>query len=611
MQPLNLAPDAPWRERFRVPIVAYTQLARMNPSRGLALTNRTGIYQLHAWDVQTGELRQMTNAPAGVVFGGISPDGNHIYYLSDTQGNEIGHYVRVPFEATLDTTPEDITPDLPPYASFSMSQSLSGRVIGFTAAGRDGFKMYTIRLNEGDRLTAPELLYRSERMSFGPTLSFDGEYAVVATTEKSQYLNMSLMAFNLKSSDSAQKVLVLSEEDDEGSIQPVGFAPMPGDTRLLATTNVTGFKRPLIWDVKTGDRTDLPFTGMEGEITAQDWSPDGKCILLTQFREAQYQLYVYDLDKSTLHKLNHPSGTYSGSYFYSNDEIFTNWQDATHPTRLVALDAQTGELKRTILDVANAPSGREWRSVTFPSTGGATIQAWLATPEGEGPFPTIIDIHGGPTAVQTETYDASGQAWLDHGFAFMSVNYRGSVTFGREFEQAIYGRLGELEVDDLVAARNYLVQNRIAEPDSILLTGGSYGGYLTLQTAGKRPELWAGGMAVVAIADWRLMYEDQAETLRGYQRSLFGGTPDELPEQHAASSPITYANQLRAPLLIIQGSNDTRCPARQMEVYVDKLNTLGKEVQIEWFDAGHGSRANEQNIEHQELMMRWAYRVLG
>lgn len=611
MQPLNLEPDATWRERFRVPLVVGTQIARMNPAAGLAVTNRSGVFQLHAWDVATGELRQMTDAPAGMTFGGISPDGSHIYYLQDKGGDEIGHYVRLPFNATLDTPPEDLTPDLPPYASYSLSQSLSGRWLGFTAGDADGIKIYTIEMNEGDRLTPPRLLYRSPRMAFGPLLSFDGEYAVIATTERSQYINLSLMAFRLASQDEQQKVLVLTEADDEGSITPLGFAPLPGDTRLLATTNLTGFDRPLIWDVKTGERTDIPLLGMDGDIKAIDWSPDAKRILLIQFVQAQYQLYVYDLEHSTLNKLHHPAGTYSGGYFYSNDELFINWQNAVNPTRLVALDAQTGEQKRVVLAVDEAPKGREWRSVSFPSSGGAMIQAWLATPEGSGPFPTILSIHGGPTAVQTEVYAPGAQAWLDHGFAYISVNYRGSTTFGRDFEHAILGQLGELEVDDMVAAREYVIRNRIAQPDSILVAGGSYGGYLTLQALGKRPELWAGGMAMVAIADWRLMYEDQAETLRGYQRSLFGGTPDELPDQHAASSPITYADQIRAPLLIIQGRNDTRCPVRQMEVYVQKLHDTGKEVQIEWFDAGHGSRAIEQNIQHQELMLRWAYRVLG
>jgi dipeptidyl aminopeptidase/acylaminoacyl peptidase len=100
------------------------------------------------------------------------------------------------------------------------------------------------------------------------------------------------------------------------------------------------------------------------------------------------------------------------------------------------------------------------------------------------------------------------------------VNYRGSTTFGKAFERAIWGRLGMVEVEDLVAARNWLVEQQIAEPEAVLLTGWSYGGYLTLQTLGRYPDLWAGGMSGIAIADWTTMYEDDAETLRGYHSCL-------------------------------------------------------------------------------------------
>jgi dipeptidyl aminopeptidase/acylaminoacyl peptidase len=118
-------------------------------------------------------------------------------------------------------------------------------------------------------------------------------------------------------------------------------------------------------------------------------------------------------------------------------------------------------------------------------------------------------------------------------------------------------------------------------------------------------------MAEVAIADWFLMYEDQAETLRAYQRSLFGGTPSEKPEAHQAASPITYAEHIKASILVIQGRNDTRCPARQMQAYEAKLKSLGKLIQIHWFDAGHGSKATEQQIEHQSLQLQFAYSLLS
>jgi dipeptidyl aminopeptidase/acylaminoacyl peptidase len=194
----------------------------------------------------------------------------------------------------------------------------------------------------------------------------------------------------------------------------------------------------------------------------------------------------------------------------------------------------------------------------------------------------------------------------------VSINYRGSTTFGKDFEESIWGNLGELEVEDMVAAYDFLVKKRIAAPDKVFLTGWSYGGYLTLQALGKHPDLWAGGMAGIAISDWTMSYEDAAETLKKYCVAIFGGTPEEKPEQYRKSSPITYAENVRAPVLIIQGRNDTRTPARPIEVYEQKMKSLGKEIKVVWFDAGHvGPFAQvEQAINNQELMMDFATRVI-
>lgn len=602
LKDLDIRNDAPWKQRFRAPSIAWASLASSNPGRGVVCTNLDGIMQLYAWDVVSGSLTRITNQPAGVVMGAISPDGETIYYHHDAQGNEIGHYVRVPFAGG---EPQDITPDMPPYASFAFSQSKTGHVTGFTSAGMDGFHILT-------RIGADPFkpIYHSSKLTFGPVLSHDGEIAVVTSRERSGTLDANLLAFDTASGEQISELW-----DGEGtSIKAGSFSPLPGDFRLLATSSQSGYDRPLVWNPRTGERTDLKLVDIPGEVNPWDWSPDAQRILLCQLYQAEFQLYSYNLADNSVIRLNHPAGVvggFAGGEFTPDGDILLTWQDSAHPAQLIALDGQTGEQKRVVLEAGTAPDGVKWHSISFASTNGSMIQGWLATPEGDGPFPTILHTHGGPTSVMSDFYAPASQAWLDHGFAFMTINYHGSVTFGKAFEKSIWGNLGDLEVDDMAAAYQWLVDNHIALPDSVLLTGGSYGGYLTLQALGRRPDLWAGGMAQVAIADWGLMYEDQAETLRGYQRALFGGTPDETPEATRKSSPITYAEQIKAPVLVIQGSNDTRCPARQMQVYEQKLNELGKSIHIHWFDAGHGSRAMEQQIEHQEHMLRFAYRVLG
>ena len=117
LQPLMAVPNAPWKERFRVP-VQFAEPAKEDPQRGLVVSNHTGIFQLYAWDIPTGALRPVTNRPSGVAFGSIAPDDRSIYYLHDEQGNEIGHFVRLPFEGGA---AENLTPDLAPYSSFSFA----------------------------------------------------------------------------------------------------------------------------------------------------------------------------------------------------------------------------------------------------------------------------------------------------------------------------------------------------------------------------------------------------------------------------------------------------------------------------------------------------------
>ena len=534
--------------------------ATRNPQRGLLISNKDGVAQLYAWDTESNQLKQLTDEPTGVSRGVLSADGEQVYYLRDKRGDEIGHYVRLPFSGGA---PEDITPHLPEYASHYLTESASGNALGFITTDDEGFHLF-VRDENGDT----RFSHTKSMLSFGPFLSHDAQIAIIASTEKTGIYEYALEAW-----DTASGTLVAELWDGEGSgIDIGGFSPTPGDLRFAGSSNAGGYHRPFIWNPRRGTRHNIRSDQFSGDVKVWDWSPDGRQLLLHQVSQALHALYVYDIADDRARKLDTPPGVPSpGSGFVENGRLQVHWSDSTAPARLVELDAETGAFLRNVIDLnVDVPAGMPWRSVTYHSADGTPIQAWLATPPGDGPYPTVVHTHGGPSAVQTNQWAPASQAWLDHGFAYFSLNYRGSITFGYDFQHAIDGNLGDLEVQDVAAGARWLIDQDIAQLGAILKTGASYGGYLTLQSLGKCPDLWAGGMAVVAIADWTLMYEDQAGTLRGYQRSLFGGAPEEKPEAHRKASPITYAENIKAPLLVLQGENDTRCPARQMKVYEQK-----------------------------------------
>lgn len=207
MKPLDLRDDAPWRERFRTAIIAYAFTAAANPARGLACTNQTGVFQLYAWDVPTGQLTQLTHHERGKIVGSLSADGHYVYYLNDDKGNEVGHYVRVPFEGG---PAEDITPDLPPYSSFGVNHSKGGNRIGFMTAGRDGFQAMIMDAAADGTLGEPRPLWSSRALSFGPGLSQGGEIGVVATTERTGRNEYSLIALD---ATTGEKIAELWDEN--------------------------------------------------------------------------------------------------------------------------------------------------------------------------------------------------------------------------------------------------------------------------------------------------------------------------------------------------------------------------------------------------------------
>ena len=608
-KPLRLDHNAPWKQRYRAAAIVTAQPARGNPARGLVTSTQSGQYQLYAWDLKAGALRQLTWKPEGVPFGAISSDGRYIYYMQDKAGDEIGHLVRMPWEGG---SAEDLTPEMEPYSAFGMSTSRGGNLIGTILSNDSGFHLLVFPVGEGDAIGTSRELHRSRKIMFGPSFSHGGEIAVLTSTERSGFQHTGLVAV-----DTASGRLIAELWEDGCSIGALGFSPLPGDFRLLATSTRTGYTRPFLWEPVSGEISDLALPDFSGGVSPLDWSVDGKRILLAQSESSVQRLAILDMATGEFTGLDHPSGFYgigppfAAGVTLNNGEILAVWQDSTHPPELVALDSRTGEQRRTLLPGGKVPPGHPWRSVTFRSTDGETIQGWLAVPDGPGPFPTILHTHGGPETQTVEYFIPYSQAWLDHGFAWLAINYRGSTGFGRSFREKIWGDLGHWEIDDMVGARDWLVEQGIARTDQILLHGWSYGGYLTLLAMAKYPDLWAGGLAGTATVDWAMEYEDLSPAMKGYSVALLGGTPEDVPERYAAASPMHYLDRIKAPVLIIQGRHDTRTPARPVEVFEAKMKALGKSIEVHWYDEGHLGGGVEQEIEHQEIMMRFAYRVLG
>lgn len=629
LKPLRLDSDAPWKQRLRATAAIFqTNVAWQAPTRGLVCALLSETPQLYAWDVPIGKLRQLTQAPNGLVQGWLSPDGRHVYYLQDEQGTEHGHLWRVPFEGGA---AENMTPDLPPFTLRGLEISRDGDLRGarriayrlvFNPVNKEGYQLWCLEIDLNGDVSSLRQLYKSEAETWGAVTSYRGALAAMVSSARTGNRLYSTIVINTQTGKQVAELW----DGPENSVEAIAFAPLTRNQRLLvATTTRSGFKRPLIWNANTNERIDIDDPGFKGDILPLDWLPEAQGLLLSQFDQAEQTLLIYNLPTRTIQRLNHPSGSFGlgglakyegekGAYFTPDGKLLAHLETAAHPPYLVELSTTTGELKRTVLTPpTTAPSGTEWESVHFTSSDGQQVQGWLALPgpRSAGPYPVIIDLHGGPHFAITNSYQPLNQLWPDHGFAYLTINYRGSTLFGLEFQRKIWGDIGHWEVEDVVAGRKWLVEQGIARADQIVLMGGSYGGFLTLLCLGQHPDLWTCGISLAGVADWVADFEDASEAARGASKMWFGGTPAEKPELFKRASPITYVADVRAPVLIVHGRHDTRTPARQMENYIAQLAAQGKAHDVYWYDAGHGGITLTEAVNFTEKMLSFIYKTLG
>ncbi|TXS56142.1 S9 family peptidase [Streptomyces sp. t39] len=603
MEGMNAAETTPgmpgmpdWEKRFRAPRVSLPDWAEHAPDRSLFVSNATGTYELYAWDRATGAQRQVTDRPNGTTEGVLSPDGEAVWWFSDTDGDEFGIWMRQPFAGG-----EDL-PAVPGLAASYPAGLAIGRdgtaVIG-RSTDEDGTTIHVVRPGE-----PPVEVYRHRESAGVGDLSHDGTLFAIEHTEHGDAMHSALRVLRLDGS-------VVAELDDtqdgtaELGLEVLGFPPVDGDTRLLVGHQRRGRWEPMIWDVASGEQTPLA-VDLPGDVSAE-WYPDGSALLVVHSFEARGELWRYDLASGELTRIATPAGSVSQATARPDHSIEYLWSSAAEPPQVRSTRGGV------VLDPPGmrAPSSVPVEDVWVEGPGGR-VHALVQRPAGaSGPLPTVFEIHGGPAWHDSDSFTAGPAAWVDHGYAVVRVNYRGSTGYGREWTDALKHRVGLIELEDIAAVREWAVGSGLADPAKLVLSGGSWGGYLTLLGLGTQPDVWAIGLAAVPVADYVTAYHDEMEALKALDRTLLGGTPEEVPERFAASSPLTYVDAVRAPVYISAGVNDPRCPIRQVENYVDRLVARSAVHEVYRYDAGHGSLVVEERIKQVRMEIAFAERHLA
>jgi dienelactone hydrolase len=585
--------DARWRARLTAVRLSLPEPARDDPSRAVYVSNASGTFELTTWDTKTGASTQATSRPDGTTLGALSADGKSLWWFDDLGGDEFGVWRHQPFgteahrDRAAETTARESLPGVPPGYPAGVEVGATLAIAGFS--DDDGTRIH-LAASGGIRT-----VYRHESDGGLAALSRDESIWVLSHSEHGDSRYPALRAY------STENDAVLGDLDDSPSkgLTALEFSPIRGDQRVLVIHERHGRDELGIWDIAAGTFTELAMD-LPGDLDGA-FVTDGTALLVIQSYRGRSTMYRYDLKGGTLAAIPSGHGVITSALARPDGAIWYRHSNAETAPRLLSLaPGRSAPIVLITPPDGGAPGSERLTDLWVDGPGGQT-HAFLAQPArrpgGEtGPLPMVFVIHGGPAAADDDSFDALRATYLDAGIAVCQVNYRGSTGYGSQWRDALTARVGHTELADIAAVQDYLTVRGLADPDRCAIAGHSWGGFLTLLALGTQSTRWACGVAGVPVADYAAAYADEMEPMRAYDRALFGGSPSDVPDKYADSSPRTWAAFVEAPVLVLAGENDPRCPIRQIDNYLGDLARLGKKHAVYRFTAGHGSMVVAERI---------------
>ncbi|MHA2362696.1 MAG: prolyl oligopeptidase family serine peptidase [Candidatus Hodarchaeales archaeon] len=344
-----------------------------------------------------------------------------------------------------------------------------------------------------------------------------------------------------------------------------------------------------LFNVESNEQIILPQP--EGEIQKAIWSTNGETLFISATKDARDNIYSIPIDNLELNSLPLPEGVnkiFKIRQLNNEEKLFFVHADAT--TRMNVWEYNLGTREYSQLTKKRSPKvGTEdfplvkSNSEHWQSRDELQIHGFVMVPQTPPPkegYPAIVYVHGGPMAQDIDSFVGTYQLLVQEGFVVFRPNFRGSTGYGEAFQKANFREIGKADLLDVVTGVEMLIKKYQVNPNKVAITGGSYGGYMTLRALTK-PEIFkfAVGWAEAAISDWEYLYDTSDAIFRGAINLLFGPMDESRPFLKE-SSPIADWEKVTQPLGIVQLANDTRTPLKPVWEFAQNLLEKGNHVEV-------------------------------
>lgn len=554
--------------------------------------NTSGQYNLWRQSSYGGWPYQLTLS-AGQAVRQItwSPDGQTIAFTADNDGDEFTKVYDIPASGGI---PREI----------AVTERVQHYLTGYSPDGSQ------LAFAANDRVpTDQDVILRDTSNGDERTLMEGGIYEAVAWSPD----GTKLLVLDLKSNTNIDIHVLdaatgasehVTPHEDEVMFVPIGWAAN-GTGFWLLTDEGRETLALAYHDLTT--RTRRFIEAPEWEIINAAVSSDGRWLVWEMNENGFSRLFRRDLTQgieSPAIPIPMPDGTLNALALAPNgNSLGVLWSQPTHPTEVFVIDMETDvlhQITESALGGLDESTLVRPELIHFTSFDGKQIPAWLYRPHGDtdGTSPVLLSIHGGPEAQERPYYAYTGfyQYLLSRGIAILAPNIRGSTGYGKTYQKLIHHDWGGDELKDLEAAVHYLHGLDWVDDDRIGVYGGSFGGFATLSCVSRLPNYWAAAVDLVGPSNLVTFAKAVPPTWRRMM-AQWVGDPETEVDFLMERSPITYVDQILAPLFVIQGANDPRVVKPESDQIVAKLRERGVDVRYDVYDdEGHGftKRANEQ-----------------
>lgn len=567
--------------------------------RILITTDKTGILNSYYISVSGGEPVQLTDSGDDAVFSlAYFPHDDRFLFLSDREGNEIYHiYLREPDGLVTDLTPYENARAL----FYGFTHDEKSFLFGSNKRDKRYMDLYMMDIET----LKPKMIYLNDSgYTFG-WISNDMRFLALAKV----YTDHNSDIFLYDREAGTQKHLTPHKGDINYS--PVEFSP---DSKSLyyLTDEGSEFRYLKSYDVETGETEVVEQEDWDITYSYLSWS--GKYRITAINADARTEIKVFETETGEEIELPcPPEGVISALGISRSDRYMIFYVNGSRsPNNLYIYEFDTGVYRRLTNSMnpeINIDDLVDAKVIRYSSFDGEVIPAIYYEPLGvkEGMMiPAVVYVHGGPGGQARVGYSHFIQYLVNHGYAVLAVNNRGSTGYGKRFYRLDDMRHGQDDLKDCIEGKNWLIGTGYIDQDRIAILGASYGGYMALAALTFAPEEFAVGVDLFGTANWVRTLKNIPDWWEAYRESFNReiGNPDTDEEYLKSISPLFHAERIVRPLMVIQGANDPRVLKVESDEIVEAARSNGVTVEYLVFDnEGHGFLKKENRIRGYKAIL--------